>query len=65
MLDNTSWLSQFSNMARKPQVMNIAYKLEITTTFAANDDYNKTFMFFMITFGVLFTLIIFMMCLYR
>ena len=64
-IDNTSWLSQFSNMARELQVMDIAYKLEITTIFAANDLYNKTFMFFMITFGVLFALIVLMMCLYR
>jgi len=46
-------------------MMEITYKVDITTTFAANDLYNKTFMFFLITFGVLFALIILMMCLYR
>ena len=64
-LDNTAWLSQFSNMARELQVMDVAYGIEITTTFAANDLYNKTFMFFCITFGVLFALIVMMMCCYR
>ena len=43
----------------------MSYKLEIVTTFAANDLYNKTFEFFLITLGVLFAFIILMICLYR
>ena len=39
--------------------------MSISTTFAANDLYNKTFYAFMIALGVLFALIILMACLYR
>ena len=64
-LDNTSWLSSISNSARQPNVYDVAYKYEIVTTFAANDLYDKTFMFFMITIGVLSFAIVLMLCLYR
>ena len=35
------------------------------TVFAANDLYNKTFLAFMVTIGVLFALILLLACLYR
>ena len=39
--------------------------MTIKTTFAANDLYNKTFLFFMVLLGFLFATVILMACLYR
>ena len=63
-LDNTGWLQSLSNSLPR-QRMTVSYKTEITTTFAANDLYNKTFMFFAVVLGVLLASIILMACLYR
>ena len=39
--------------------------MTVRTTFAANDLYNKVFLGFMVTLGILFALVILMACLYR
>ena len=39
--------------------------MTLKTTFAANDLYNKVFLGFMVTLGILFALVILMACLYR
>ena len=39
--------------------------MTIKTTFAANDLYNKTFLFFMVSLGILIALVVTMACLYR
>ena len=49
----------------KLEYLTVTYMTEITTTFAANDLYNKTFMFLMVALAVLFASIILMFCLYR
>ena len=64
-LDNTQWLGQVSNGLPREPGRDVTYELSIKTTYAANDLYNKTFMFFMIVLGVLAATIILMACLYR
>ena len=64
-LDNTSWLDQFSNRIPKQVFRDVTYEMSITTTFEANDFYNKTFLFFMVTLGTLFAFILLMACMYR
>lgn len=64
-LDNTGWLQQVSNGLPKTQFRDVTYEMNIKTTFAANDLYNKVFLGFMVALGVLFATIILMACLYR
>lgn len=64
-LDNTGWLDQVSNRPAKQNRHDVTYEVAITTTYAANDLYNKTFYGFMIALGVLFATVLLMMCLYR
>ena len=64
-LDNTGWLQQYSNRIPKDVYHTVTYEMTIKTKFAANDLYNKTFLFFMVTLGILFATVILMACLYR
>ena len=64
-IDNTGWLGNFSNSIRENLFHDVTYEMKIETKFAANDTYNKTFLFFMVCIGVLFAMSILMGCLYR
>ena len=64
-LDNTGWLQQVSNSIPKGVYHDVTFSLQIKTTFAANDLYNKAFLFFMVVMGVLFATILLLAFLYR
>ena len=65
-IDNTGYLPAvklFDNA--KQAYQDVTYEMSIKTVFAANDLYNKTFLAFMVTLGILFALILTMCCIYR
>jgi len=65
-IDNTGYfpaVKLFDNA--KPAYQDVTYEMSIKTVFAANDLYNKTFLAFMVTLGILFALILTMCCIYR
>ena len=64
-LDNTDWLAQVSNSMPREGARDVTYELSIKSTYAANDLYNKTFLFFMVVMGTLVAGIMLMACLYR
>ena len=64
-LDNTGWLQKVTKTIPKKVYQDVTYEMTISTTFAANDLYNKVFLGFMVALGVLFASIVLMACLYR
>ena len=64
-LDNTGWLQQVTKTIPNEVYHDVSYEMTVKTTFAANDLYNKVFLGFMVTLGILFALVITMACLYR
>ena len=64
-IDNTNYLGPFSNSIRAEEPRDVVYDLEIKTTFSSNDLYEMVMMGFIISFGLMFALILLNCCLYR
>lgn len=65
-LDNTGYISRVKMFDNPKKIYHdVTYDMHIKTVFAANDLYNKTFLGFMVTMGILFAMIVLMGCLYR
>ena len=64
-IDNTNYLGPFSNRIRAEEPRDVVYDLEIKTTFSSNDLYEMVMMGFIISFGLMFALILLNCCLYR
>ena len=64
-LDNSGWLQKVTKTLPKEIYHDVTYEMTVTTTFAANNLYNKVFLGFIVTLGLLFAIVVLMACLYR
>ena len=64
-IDNTNYLSSFSNSIRADEQREVVYSLKIQTHFISNNFYKTAMMFFVVLFGILVATILLNLCLHR